>query len=178
MFKNSLRVLSLFVVCTAAYWEWEGPFFSSIGWKTFITVAQALFLAIVGIIVTKLGHMDDASRKILSGLCLTVTIPCRLFTNTINCPQMSQSGYTGTCDSLLDTLKRAWLLLFLPFAWVSVGVALGYLTVVLARTPLALRRTAIAAVGFGNATAIPIVLLTTMSQVSSSAIYSWKLAAH
>eukprot|EP00928_Gymnodinium_smaydae_P062647 TRINITY_DN46465_c0_g1_i1.p1 TRINITY_DN46465_c0_g1~~TRINITY_DN46465_c0_g1_i1.p1 ORF type:complete len:421 (+),score=37.26 TRINITY_DN46465_c0_g1_i1:40-1302(+) len=132
--------------------------------KAATAIAQAGAMASVGMIFTYAGVIDATSRKVLSTISLNVTIPCLLFSSILACDQGGHQQDPGLCPKLAVVLRSAWPMLIFPFLWVCIGVSCGLAAARLSNTPGHLRRTAIAATGFGNSTGLPIVLLTAIAE--------------
>jgi len=66
-----------------------------------------------------------------------------------------------------DMLCTGWIMLVLPLVYVLAGCALGFATTCF--TPPHLRRSAVAAIAFGNSTGMPLVLLSVIHEELSSA---------
>mmetsp|Transcript_35212 Transcript_35212/g.92258 ORF Transcript_35212/g.92258 Transcript_35212/m.92258 type:complete len:515 (-) Transcript_35212:132-1676(-) len=125
-------------------------------------VGTAFTLAGFGFLLVKLGVITRPVRKSLATVSMKLTIPCLLFTATLNCPG---PGYT--CSSLVGAISGALPLLFLPWVYVSIGMFMGLTALSLVDRfiqPVTLEQRLIgaAAAAFGNSTGLPIVLGTAL----------------
>lgn len=117
-------------------------------------VGSAMTLACAGAYLHRLGIMTAQVSKGLSRVSMTLTIPLLLLTSAIDCAQNTGKS----CPSMASHLEQAWVLLLLPLVNVSCGLALGWCSSRFVAPEF--RRSAIAAVCFGNSTGLPITLLT------------------
>jgi len=132
--------------------------------KALTSVAQAVSMAAVGTLFSRLGVIDGNARKVLSTISMKVTIPCLLFSQILTCPQGGVIEDPNACPDLVVLLRRAWPMLVLPFLWVGIGVVCGLVGAKISGAPSHLRGTIVAASAFGNSTGLPIVLLTAIAQ--------------
>lgn len=134
--------------------------------KAMTSVAQALAMASIGIIFTRIGVLDANSRKVVSVISMKITIPCLLFSSILTCPQGGATQRKDACPELTSVLAISWPMIIFPLVWVAIGVACGFVAAKLSCCPPNLRRTMIAATAFGNSTGLPIVLLTAIAQAN------------
>ncbi|KAJ8601605.1 hypothetical protein CTAYLR_008453 [Chrysophaeum taylorii] len=117
-------------------------------------------LALGGWYLRRKGIMSPHVSKGLSKISMTLTIPCLLFTTATSCAQ-NDSG--KACPALTHSLRKGWPILLLPAVYVGAGLLVGRLAAILGRAGDDFRRTAQAAVAFGNSTGLPITLLTAIA---------------
>lgn len=132
--------------------------------KSMTAVAQAVSMAIIGLIAAQCGLLNANARKVLASISMNITIPCLLFSNILACPQSGPTQTAELCPDLAMSLLSAWPFLLFPILWVASGIACGMLAATIGRVPPGLRRTTWAACAFGNSTGLPIVLFTAISQ--------------
>eukprot|EP00811_Abedinium_folium_P036005 NODE_8753_length_1472_cov_8.568773.p1 GENE.NODE_8753_length_1472_cov_8.568773~~NODE_8753_length_1472_cov_8.568773.p1 ORF type:complete len:457 (-),score=88.77 NODE_8753_length_1472_cov_8.568773:102-1274(-) len=113
-------------------------------------------MALAGVYLTKIGVITGEVRKGLSKISLNVTIPCLLF-------------YSNVVGMNVKILRMAWPLALLPCVYVPLGLLMGKLVVLIGQPPSHFRRSAMAAVAFGNSTGMPVVLLQTVRTSIGSA---------
>lgn len=119
-------------------------------------VGTLAVLAFGGVYLQKKGLMTPQMSKGLSELSMRLTIPCLLFSTAIQC---TQDGSSQRCPRLIDQLQTGWPMLFLPMVYVGLGLIVGSLMAKIGGAGDDFRRSAIAAVAFGNSTGLPITLL-------------------
>mmetsp|Transcript_24469 Transcript_24469/g.39172 ORF Transcript_24469/g.39172 Transcript_24469/m.39172 type:complete len:479 (-) Transcript_24469:477-1913(-) len=119
-------------------------------------VGTLAVLAGGGIYLQKIGLMTPQMSKGMSELSMRLTIPCLLFSTAIQC---TQDRSHEPCPRLSDQLQTGWPLLLLPCVYVGLGLAVGWCTAKIGGAADDFRRSAIAAVAFGNSTGLPITLL-------------------
>lgn len=112
---------------------------------------QASIVALAGVYLARKGIMDKKGTKLLSAMSVNVTIPCLLFSQVL--PSIN-----------FEVLGRAWPMLLLPFVYVGVGALVGWLATKLTNCADNFRAGMIASIAFGNATALPIVILSVISK--------------
>merc|ERR1712157_593960 len=96
-------------------------------------------------------------KRTLALIAQQVTIPAFLFTTIVNC---NQNWSDLPCPDITNDLKDIWLLLFWPGFVVICGLGVGHLAAKVANTPKEQYCSVLAACAFGNATALPITILS------------------
>jgi len=132
--------------------------------RSLTAVAQAVSMALIGLIAARFGFINDNARKVLSTISMNITIPCLLFSNILACPQGGPDQNPALCPDLATSLTSAWPFLLFPFAWVAIGSICGRFAAIISGAPEDLRSTIVAACAFGNSTGVPLVLFTAISQ--------------
>jgi len=128
-----------------------GSLVGSIVLATFESLLQAVVVAFAGFFLARRGIMGKEGAKLLSALTMKVTLPCLLFSQVL--PAID-----------LHLLARAWPFLLLPIVFVGAGAGFGWLAVHITRPSSDFSRGMIACVAFGNATALPIVVLSVIEK--------------
>jgi len=111
------------------------------------SIATVCALAAIGLVLARNGWLPKDAKKFLSRLSMNITIPALLFSQAVTAVEF-------------DLLAFAWPMLFLPFVYVPLGAALGWIVMRLTCPAERQRPAVLAACAFGNSTGLPIVLLT------------------
>ncbi|KAJ1462034.1 hypothetical protein M885DRAFT_584463 [Pelagophyceae sp. CCMP2097] len=139
-----------------------GPSFLELLGTAMRAVGTTSTLAMAGAYLRRQGAMTPQVAKGLSKVSMLLAIPCLLFTTAIDC---TQDYSRGSCPDVFQQLKTGWPLLLLPIVYVLLGLAVGAAAAKLGGAPGDFKRTAVAAVAFGNSTGLPIVLLAAVASV-------------
>jgi len=131
--------------------------------KAITAVLTTLALAGVGMVMTLIGVIDPAARKVLATIAMNITIPSLLWSSVLACQKGASK--TDVCPELLTEIASVWQFLFLPPLWVGIGISLGVLATWVGAAPQNLRSVLVAACGFSNSTGLPLTLLTALSSV-------------
>ncbi len=121
------------------------------------SVGTACTLAAVGIYLHRRGFVVGEGKRTLALISQQVLIPLLFFTKIIFC---NQDWSSDPCPDITDSLKDVWVLLIWPAYVVGVGMAVGYAAAKVSCTPPNQVRAVLVACAFGNATGLPITLLT------------------
>jgi predicted permease len=121
------------------------------------SVGTAVSMASVGIYLHQRGFINASDKRTLAVISQQVTFPLFLFTTILNC---KQDWSNDKCPDVTETLKTAWILAIWPIFVVGTGLFVGHIISRFTDTPKSQRKSAIAAVAFGNSTGLPITLLT------------------
>eukprot|EP00929_Paragymnodinium_shiwhaense_P000541 TRINITY_DN100787_c0_g1_i1.p1 TRINITY_DN100787_c0_g1~~TRINITY_DN100787_c0_g1_i1.p1 ORF type:complete len:489 (-),score=85.14 TRINITY_DN100787_c0_g1_i1:55-1521(-) len=119
-------------------------------------VATMGVMAAGGVYMNKKGVMTPQVSKGLSEISMSLTIPCLLFTTAIDC---KQNWSHDACPRLADSLRSGWPMLLLPLLYVGSGLIVGWIAAYVGGAEANFRRSAMAAVTFGNSTGLPLTLL-------------------
>lgn len=119
-------------------------------------VGTMVVMASGGAMLRSKGVMTPQVSKGLGEVSMALTIPCLLFTTAVDCTQDDSSD---ECLRVSTLLHKGWPMLLLPIVYVSCGVLCGYVAAYVGKAEANFRRSAIAAVAFGNSTGLPITLL-------------------
>eukprot|EP00929_Paragymnodinium_shiwhaense_P028818 TRINITY_DN16631_c0_g1_i1.p1 TRINITY_DN16631_c0_g1~~TRINITY_DN16631_c0_g1_i1.p1 ORF type:complete len:472 (-),score=71.89 TRINITY_DN16631_c0_g1_i1:224-1639(-) len=119
-------------------------------------VGTMAVMAAGGLYMNRKGVMTPQVSKGLSEIAMSLTVPCLLFTTVIDC---QQNGSGGSCPRLADSLRTGWPMFLLPLLYVGAGLVVGWLAAKIGGAEDNFRRSAIAAVTFGNSTGLPLTLL-------------------
>lgn len=125
------------------------------------SILQAAATAGAGVILGARGMLKPEMTKGLALISTKVAIPCLLFTKMLRTVR-------------LELVAHAWPMIIMPFVVVTIACAVGYATVLIVKPPRKLRGTLIAAVGFGNSTSMPILLLSIITET----LQEWWLRAN
>lgn len=112
-----------------------------------------------GFYLRRIGVLSTRTTKSLSEIAMKVTIPCLLFTTALDC---EQNRSQAPCADLGVAIRTGWPLLLFPVFYVVIGLGVGAWCGKLGRAEPNFRRTAMAAVAFGNSTGMPITLLASI----------------
>ena len=102
-------------------------------------------------------HQCSPLQQVLAKISAELTIPALLFTSILAC---NQDWSTDDCRDVMQAVSSGWILLFLPFWNVGWGMLIGWLGAKISKAPPEFQMSSMVAVAFGNATGLPITLLT------------------
>mmetsp|Transcript_58845 Transcript_58845/g.162708 ORF Transcript_58845/g.162708 Transcript_58845/m.162708 type:complete len:376 (-) Transcript_58845:80-1207(-) len=114
-------------------------------------------MAACGYYLAKKGIVTPQNKKVLAKISAELTIPALLFTSILAC---NQDWSTDDCPDVMQAVSSGWILLFLPFWNVGWGMLIGWLGAKISKAPPEFQMSSMVAVAFGNATGLPITLLT------------------
>lgn len=114
-------------------------------------------MALGGVMLNRKGIMTPQVSKGLSKISMSLTIPCLLFTTAIDC---TQNHSQNQCPRLSSLMRNGWPMFLMPVLYVFTGLLCGVAAARIGRAEENFRRSAIAAVAFGNSTGLPVTLLT------------------
>lgn len=124
------------------------------------SVGTACTLAAVGIYLHRRNFVIGDGKRTLALISQQVTIPLLFFTKILYC---NQDWSSDPCPDITQSLKDVWSLAVWPMYVVSVGLIVGWVAARISKTPTHQVRAVLAACAFGNATGLPITLLTVVS---------------
>jgi predicted permease len=130
------------------------PIAGAIALASIKAILQAMTLAAAGFYLGRKGVMTKEGAKLISAISARVAIPTLYFTRVL--PSVD-----------LQLVGAVWPMLFMPLIICSIGSLLGWLTVLICKPKPAFRKGMIAAVAIGNATSMPIVLLSVIDEQAS-----------
>lgn len=130
-------------------------------------IIRLMSMAGLGVLMTRWGFLTPQTAKGLSILSMNLLLPAYMFTAVFNCNCGNGRG-DNQCVPIVPLIRASSFLLLWPLVVVAVGLFLGWILVVCARTPnterfSGLRESVRAAVMFSNATTWPILLFTTVT---------------
>ena len=110
-------------------------------------VGTVLLIAASGVLAVRFGIIKKDSLQLLSKLVFKLMLPCLLF-----------SKISSSVD--LARLKEFWILPVSCVIFISTGLMIGYFVIKLCKAEKEFFKPAVASIGFGNGSFIPIPLLT------------------